>query len=103
MFVLVPKLDLPDFWKEKPIEFLFMVSRQPDGKRKLFTGASGDSGTASAVNEVDAFSGSQVVFVNTLNKFKLTKGRHVLMHDGGPTARDPGSEDYKVRVVLEAS
>lgn len=114
--VLIPKLEMPDFWKEKPIEFLFIVSsQQPDGKHKIFIGVSGDSGKASFAKEIDAFKSSQIIFVNALHNppprwspdskdYRLIKGRHVLMHgDGGPTAGDAASEDYKVRLVLEAS
>jgi hypothetical protein len=102
--VLLPELRIPDADHEKDFstEFLFVSSKQPDDKHKLFIGASNHSGRVHFSRVIDAFSPCKVVCVHYFNEYKLTKGKHVLLYgDGGEGAVDPESQDFKVRLILD--
>jgi hypothetical protein len=103
--VLLPELRIPhdDHWSQFPTEFIFISAKQPDEKLKLFLGVSNYSGRAHFSDLTDAFNHRTVVCVKYLENFKLTKGQHVLLYgDGGEGATDPKSQDFKVRIVLDA-
>ena len=102
---LIPEITIshaPD--GQEPVEFLFTSTPQPDNARKLFIGTSGHGGKSHGSTTTDAFANCKVVCAHYLDQFKLKKGKHVLLQgDGGPEANNPASQDFQVRVVLEAT
>jgi len=89
--------------EKEPTEFLFSSTPQPDNTRKLFIGTSGQGGKSHGSTSTDAFANCKTVCVHYLDQFTLKKGKHVLLYgDGGPDAHNPASQDFQVRVVLEA-
>jgi hypothetical protein len=101
---LIPEITI--FYSEdgkEPTKLLFTSTPQSDNKRKLFIGTSGQGRRSHGSTSTDAFANCKVVCTHYLDQFTLKKGKHVLLYgDGGSDAHNPASQDFQVRVVLEA-